>query len=168
MRELVLRKRSRDRDSVCITYSTLEGEYLFIFEACEEGMKAVFRNDTGDLVGILDPGETITITQRGEYLICIEGREGTGSVWVEWLVPGSTGQPVENCCDELRERIRILEERIQEILDNLPEQITLTAGNNITITKENNNYTISSTGGGGGGGNIVLRSVDPNIIITEK
>lgn len=224
MRNLVLRKRSRDRDFVCTTYFVPEEAYVFTLEGCDEKIEAIFRNAKGDPVAVLSPGESVSITRRGKYLICLEGRNALGSLWVEWVVPGSTGggtggtgenccdelraadtnilnqindlrtqiqnlqnqinninqgedccdelrQAIQNlqtqinnitnnqgqdCCDELRQEINNIKTQIQNlqtqinnITNNLPQQITLTAGQNITIDKNGNNYTINGQAGGG-------------------
>ena len=244
MRNLVLRKRTRDRDFVCTTFFVPEGDYVFTLEGCSDKIEAIFRNEKGEAIGVVTPGESIIITRRGRYLICLEGRDGLGSLWVEWKIPGSVGIVGELCCDELRELIENLQNQITNIINNLGEDccdelrqeinniktqitniinsipnliagnnieivkegrnytisstaigdvtkqyvdnrinevlniinnltdndtiVTITAGENVSVVKDGNNYTISSTGGGGGGENAVIRSVDPNIIITER
>lgn len=147
MRDIVLRKRATDRDQLCTTFFVPEPNYKFTLEGCNETAEAIIRNAKGDVVAILKPNESVEIARRGNYLICIEGRNSLGTVWVEWVVPPATDNK-EYCCDELRatnEVIRTEVNNIKEIVNNLSlGTTTVSAGENVTVVKNGNDYKVSA------------------------
>ena len=147
MRDIVVRKRAKDREHICTTFIVPEPNYKFTLEGCNETAEAIIRNAKGDVVAILKPNESVEIARRGNYLICIEGRNSLGTVWVEWVVPPATDNK-EYCCDELRatnEVIRTEVNNIKEIVDKLNlGATTVSAGENVTVVKNGNDYKVSA------------------------
>ena len=147
MRDVVVRKRSLDRDFICSAYSILEPNYKLSLEGCNEYAEGIIRNAKGDKVATLKPGESVEIARPGDYLVCIEGRNALGSIVAEW-VPVPVTNNKEYCCDELRatnDAIRTDLNEVKAIVDVLNlGTVTVSAGDNTIIVKNGNDYQVSA------------------------
>lgn len=104
--ETVLRKRSRDGDKVCTSYVIPKSSYKFTFETCDD-VECTIKDKRGNTVAVLNASTpTATISNTGNYNICIEGI-GLGTLFAEY-VQGGGG----DCCDELREKDTDLQNQI--------------------------------------------------------
>lgn len=178
--ETVLRKRNRDGNKVCTVYGIPEPSYKFTLETCDD-IEATIKDSKGLTVTILTPNApTATISKKGNYNICIEG-VGVGTVYAEYTSSsgGTTdccdelrekdtdlqnqinnlrsrivnleSQIGDNCCSELRNEINSLKTRVTN-LENRLNNMNITGGTGISVTKNGDSYTITNTSPGGGGG----------------
>lgn len=168
--ETVLRKRNRDLNRVCTTYGIINPSCKFTLDTCDN-IEATIKDSKGLTVTILSlNAPTATISKKGNYNICIEG-DGIGTLYSEC---GQSSGGGEDCCDELRNEITNINNRLnnQNITGGTGISVTkqgdvytitntardttttLVAGNNVTIsdsgTNGNHVYTVSSTGASGG------------------
>ena len=177
--ETVLRKRNRDGNKVCTVYGIPEPSYKFTLETCDD-IEATIKDSKGLTVTILTPNApTATISKKGNYNICIEG-VGVGTVYAEYTSSsgGTTdccdelrekdtdlqnqinnlrsrivkleSQIGDNCCSELRNEINSLKTRVTN-LENRLNNMNITGGTGISVTKNGDSYTITNTSPGGGG-----------------
>ena len=113
--ETVLRKRSRDGDKVCTSYVIPKSSYKFTFETCDD-VECTIKDKKGNTVAVLNASTpTVTISNTGNYNICIEGI-GLGTLFAEY-VQGGGG---EDCCDELREK----DVDLQNQIDSAKSRVT--------------------------------------------
>lgn len=175
--ETVLRKRNRDGNKVCTVYGIPEPSYKITLETCDD-IEATIKDSKGLTVTILTPNaSTATISKKGNYNICIEG-VGVGTVYAEYTSsPGGTtdccdelrekdtdlqnqinnlrsriveleSQIGDNCCSELRTEINSLKARVTN-LENRLNNMNITGGTGISVTKNGDSYTITNTSSGG-------------------
>ena len=145
MENVVVRKRSRDRDFVCTSYFVPEPNYRFTLEGCNEYAEGVIRDAQGDVLAILKPGEKVDISRPGKYLVCIEGRNALGTIFAQWVVPPSVTQH-EDCCEELRVADNALKIEIDKMkrLTNALYGIEVVAGENVEIVREDYKFRVSA------------------------
>lgn len=109
--EIVIRKRSRDRNQVCDTFRIAEPSYVFTLETCDE-IEGVIKDSKGLIVAVLTVNAPTTIvSKKGNYNICLNG-EGVGTIYAEWKQGGGGG---EECCEELRQKDAELQSQIDNI-----------------------------------------------------
>lgn len=144
-RETVLRKRSRDGRKVCTTYGISDPSCKFTFDTCDN-IETTIKDSKGLTVAILSlNAPTATISKKGNYNVCIEG-EGIGTLYTE-CGQGGGGE----CCDELREKISQLEQRINNIINGTVETgCCEELRTELELLKER--VRRLEEGGGGGGG----------------
>ena len=113
--QLVLRKRNRDLNRVCTSYSVTTTT-KFTLETCDP-VVAYIRDSRGNVIAVLtEQSPSTVVTSNGTYNICLEG-EGVGTLWAQ---PWSNGGEVEDCCDELRAK----DAELQNLIDSLETRVT--------------------------------------------
>lgn len=113
--QLVLRKRNRDLNRVCTSYSVTTTT-KFTLETCDP-VVAYIRDSRGNVIAVLtEQSPSTVVTSNGTYNICLEG-EGVGTLWAQ---PWSNSGEVEDCCDELRAK----DAELQNLINSLETRVT--------------------------------------------
>lgn len=107
---IVLRKRERDGNRVCIDYTIPEPSYKFTFDTCYE-LTATLKDSSNLTRAVLTQSSPVAvISDAGRYNICIGDGEGTATLYAEWISAGD-----ENCCEEMRQNVTNLQNQINDL-----------------------------------------------------